>query len=53
MMVISKKIKVPRPQGSDFMALRKIRIQKTENEKNRRQAKIAIAEFLPKILRGP
>ena len=43
---------VSRPQGSDFMALGKIRIQKTENEKNRRQAKIEITAFLPMIFRG-
>jgi hypothetical protein len=44
---------VSRPQGSDFMALGKIWIQKTENEKNCLQVKIAIAAFLPKIFRGP
>jgi hypothetical protein len=35
------------------MALGKIRIEKAENEKNRRQAKIAIAAFFPQIFRGP
>jgi hypothetical protein len=35
------------------MAFGKVRIEKTENEKNRWQAKILIAAFLPKIFWGP
>jgi hypothetical protein len=54
MMVLSNKRKyVSRTQGSSFMALGKIRIQKTENEKKNQQVKIAIAAFLPEIFGGP